>query len=362
MGLWLSLSQTQWPDKIKTSTKAQRVHNYALVKKLTLTNTPASNLASTQIVLNCDSAFVQLMKSQGVFDASRTFGTLARQFDHTIADSEEFQAGRNAWAAFGLQLRSGLRADCNSAVVGYSLLYPYSDNYLDDPAFSPRHKQTFQQRFRSWLAGEPSAVAPSTSREEKVAGCVKLVEQQWNRPDYADVFRSLVAINDAQTASLDQHCPYAVAQLSSILHITAFKGGTSVLADLYITQPTPSLQEQTFAFAFGVALQIVDDLQDCETDLADDQQTIATLTKDKREVVIRLFNMLRMLLQEDNVAEQGMRAMCYTMVLKQVSRVSQQFDQDFLDICESYCPLPMAKMSRLAGMRTLLKMVKEGRL
>ena len=46
-----------------------------------------------------------------------------------------------------------------------------------------------------------------------------------------------------------------------ILDITVFKGGTSVLADLYMDQADPDLNAQLTAFSFGFALQLLDDLQ-----------------------------------------------------------------------------------------------------
>ena len=136
-----------------------------------------------------------------------------------------------------------------------------------------------------------------------------------------------------------------------------------MLADLYVTDVQPSRQAAVFAFCFGFALQVVDDIQDMQTDARDGQQTLLTVASDPRRPIRRLCHLLRLLLPEDgSVAQRGMRAMCYTMVLKQVSRVRHLFDPSFLDQCERFCPIPLDGMARLAGMRTLLKMVREGKL
>ncbi len=55
----------------------------------------------------------------------------ARQFDASLGMSDVVQACRNAWTACGLQPLLGERVEITPAILGYSLLYPYSDNYLD---------------------------------------------------------------------------------------------------------------------------------------------------------------------------------------------------------------------------------------
>ena len=43
-----------------------------------------------------------------------------------------------------------------SSILGYSLLYPYSDNYLDRADISAEEKLRFSERFRDRLRGEGS--------------------------------------------------------------------------------------------------------------------------------------------------------------------------------------------------------------
>jgi hypothetical protein len=171
-----------------------------------------------------------------------------------------------------------------------------------------------------------------------------------------------VAILDAQTLSLEQHVRFEDADEKKIMRITVEKGGTSVLADEFVSHPCPTARSMLFSFAFGFALQIVDDIQDMVTDANDGQQTIMTLASDPRKPIRRLCHFLELILCGDSVIEHGMRQMCYTMVLKQVARVADSFDAEFLTQCESFCPIPMYNMKKLAGMKTLLKMVRENKL
>lgn len=65
-------------------------------------------------------------------------------------------------------------------LLGYSLLYPYSDDVLDDPALPKEEKRAFQCHFRRWLCGceEPG---PLPGAETKVHDQVKLIEAAFDR-------------------------------------------------------------------------------------------------------------------------------------------------------------------------------------
>jgi hypothetical protein len=149
------------------------------------------------------------------------------------------------------------------AVTAYSLLYPYTDNYLDDAAVGSACKRAFNRRLRLWLQGEPAP--PATARERKVYELVRLIEENVPREDAGDLYASLLAIHNAQSRSLRlrrEHCPSD----EEILAVTFEKGGTSVLADAYLAVGKLNPAQVEFAFGWGVFLQLVDDLQD----LADD--------------------------------------------------------------------------------------------
>jgi hypothetical protein len=192
--LWENLPEDQWPERMKKSTEAERKKNYQRVQHLALHLTKEANRESTSIVLNSPIEFVEMMNSQNVFAASRDFGDMAKEFEPNISDQEEFQAGRNAWAAFGLQIlgKEG-KASCIPAVLGYSLLYPFSDNYLDDPKVDKEAKTAFQRRFRQWLLGDANAPEPQSVVERRVHGCVGLVEKSWARKQHPEVFLALVS-------------------------------------------------------------------------------------------------------------------------------------------------------------------------
>src|SRR5688572_5851656 len=74
------------------------------------------------------------LPSRAFSGVSEEFVRLARTFDPTLSGEDIYQAGRNAWTANGLQWLLGLAVQITPSILAYSLLYPYTDNYLDDPA------------------------------------------------------------------------------------------------------------------------------------------------------------------------------------------------------------------------------------
>jgi len=89
----------------------------------------------------------------------------ARRFDAAVSIADILQASRNAWTACGLQLLLGKSMRLTPSIFAYSMLYPYTDNYLDDPAVSPEQKAGFGARFGRRLNGEPCEPAPARLAE-----------------------------------------------------------------------------------------------------------------------------------------------------------------------------------------------------
>src|SRR6202034_3762651 len=96
----------------------------------------------------------------------------ARQFDASLSMADIIQANRNAWTACGLQPLLGERIELTPSILGYSLLYPYTDNYLDGADISVDAKLAFSRRFRRRLRGE--TVAAENDREATLWALVEL--------------------------------------------------------------------------------------------------------------------------------------------------------------------------------------------
>jgi len=196
----------------------------------------------------------------------------ARQFDPSLSMADIIQANRNAWTACGLQPLLGERVGITPSILGYSLLYPYSDNYLDRQDLSAEAKLRFSARFRDRLRGERPVAA--NYREAALWTLVGLIEGQYPRAHYPDVFDCLLAIHRAQEESITQQKTGSLSGGAELLRISCAKGGTSVLADACLAHGRLSEEERRFSFEWGVLLQLGDDLQDLREDM---QRGSATL-------------------------------------------------------------------------------------
>ena len=220
--------------------------------------------------LDFEDRHLDLLLAGGFTETGREFARAARLFDPSMSAGDIFQASRNAWTTNGLQILLGLPAQLTPAIFGYSMLYPCTDNYLDHPGVSKADKHAFNRRFGARLAG--GRLAPAGRHEEQAWALVSLIESQYRRAEHPEVFASLCAIHRAQEKSLDLHRAAATGA-GDVLEIIFEKGGTSVLADAWLAAGTLAPIAVEFAFSWGVALQLGDDLQDVAADARDGIRT-----------------------------------------------------------------------------------------
>lgn len=207
-----------------------------------------------------------------------TLAQWARKYDPTLPMPAIIQACRNAWTACGMQPLLGLHIHITPAIAAYSLLYPYTDNFLDRPDIPSADKLLASRRFGDRLAGRD--LVPLHSLEEALWTMVSLIEDQFPRHSFPDVYTCLLAIHRAQVESLAQltgRSRNAQLQHSSepnLLRLSCAKGGTSVLADACLSRGALTAAESRFAFEWGVLLQLGDDLQDIAEDLDRGSETL----------------------------------------------------------------------------------------
>lgn len=181
------------------------------------------------------------------------------------------QAARNAWTACGLQPLLGAGIKLTPAIQGYSLLYPYSDNYLDEVDIPLETKLQFSRRFRCKLAG--GRLRAADDRERAIWELIGLIETQYPRAQFPHVFECLLAIHGAQEQSIHQLDGHIDSD-DDFLRLSVAKGGTSVLTDACLVNGELSGEESRFAFEWGVLLQLGDDLQDVKDDLRRGSNTL----------------------------------------------------------------------------------------
>jgi hypothetical protein len=221
-----------------------------------------------------DRPFLNFFIEQRYLEVAQEFITRARSEDSELKSEEIFQAMRNVWIMNSLQIFWGLPLEMTPSVYAYSMLYPYTDNFLDNPEVNSEEKIKFNQRLSKVLNGEK--LTTTNFIEEKVFSLVGQIESQYCRDSFPEVFDSLSLIQEAQTESIKQDKDELLAY-DKILPISFFKGGTSVLADAFLVKGNLNIKEMHFAFAYGSFLQLLDDLQDAVVDKKDNHQTLFSI-------------------------------------------------------------------------------------
>ena len=310
--------------------------------------------------------------TDGFMPIGTQFAQWSRRFDPDLTMADTIQACRNAWTVCGIQPLLGDRMQMTKAIIGYSLLYPYSDNYLDSEKISTARKLAFSARFRDRLCG--LHLAPSDPHETAVWAMVRLIEEQFPRQRFPRVYESLLAIHQAQENSMAQLTRSRTATDAELLRLSCAKGGTSVLADACLAHGSLSDEEARFAFDWGVLLQLGDDLQDVEEDL---KHGAATLFTRSAAACLPLDNLVRQLLAFSECAadqidrlphgepafKQLLRMSWQSLILMAVARSHRFFTSSFLADLEPASSFRFgflrARHKRLAGRRGLYRILFE---
>lgn len=232
-----------------------------------------------QSALGFEERHTNAVLEAGFREAITGFAEQARRFDSEISDQDIYQAARNSTSMNLMQILLRLPVEVTPSVFAYSMLYPYTDNYLDDPAISKQVKHGFSERFRRRIAGED--VLPENKREQKILHMIDLIEGEYSREQFPQVYESLLAIQAAQTSSLmlmnRSSSPYEIDVLSTVV----MKGGTSALADGFLVAGDLSPEQARFTYDYGAFTQLMDDLEDVHADLQAGIQTIYSQTAGK---------------------------------------------------------------------------------
>lgn len=217
---------------------------------------------------------LSILSDKGFTKVTREFMRMARRFDPEVKMEDIFQASRNMWIINSLQIMMNEPVKVTPSTFAYSMLYPYTDNYLDNPSVSHTEKISFSNRFGKRLNGE--SVLAANNHEKTIFELVAMIEYDWDRTQYPKVYDGLLAIHNAQTRSI--HLLHKTENIGDdeLLSICIDKGGTSVLADGYLIKGELTNEQEWFCFGFGTFLQFIDDIQDIQEDIDGHLETLFT--------------------------------------------------------------------------------------
>jgi hypothetical protein len=306
-------------------------------------------------VLEADERALDTLLGCGFLEATTEFARMARRFDPAITGEDIYQASRNVWTANFLQLLLGLPVRVTPAIFAYSMLYPYSDNYLDNPAIPEATKLAFHQRFQLRLSGEP--IALRDRHEQIISELVGIIEGQFDRARYPQVFESLLAIHAAQGKSLRQMRRTSADRQIDVLTISFEKGGTSVLTDGYLVAGSLTAEQRECIFGFGVLTQLMDDLEDLPQNLADGFMTIFSQAAGQRSLsattnrTLRLSARILARLEDLGAADQGpfkqlIANSVNLLFIDSTGRAAQLYPGRYLRELEAHSPFRFAVLHK----------------
>ena len=315
-----------------------------------------------KVLLGFSDEQMRLAENEGLTNLAKDFFHQARKFDPEILPEDIFQAGRNIWTAGYLQVLLKLEVKLTPAIFAYSLLYPVTDNYLDDRKRTLAEKIDFDRRFNSWLNGNFDK--PLNHGEEKVQRLIRMIESQYSRVEYPQVYDGLLAIHVAQDASLRLPRLSLIRNKTDALEISFAKGGTSVLADGILDAGELTQPQMEIIFKYGAFAQLMDDQEDIESDLHDRNLTLftqAVITGKVEKMMNRLFAFKREILKSLDYFSSGTADHLIRistkgidlLLIDAVLRTDKFYSRKYLRRLEPYFPV------RFAFMRELRKSIKK---
>lgn len=329
-----------------------------------------------QDIFDFEEAHLEIILSEEFRNVSKDFFYKAREFGPELSPENVYQGLRNVWIMNGLQLMMDIPVEITPSVFAYSMIYPYSDNYLDDINISAKEKQEFSKRFNSRLHGEK--IIPVNHTESQLFKLVGMFEKQYDRIQFSEVYESLYAIQKGQTDSL-QLLKQSGLDDAEIRRICFEKGGASVLADGYLVAGKLNATQEQALFGYGIYLQLLDDIQDIKEDVDAETNTMCSFLKQKNlgEFVNQTIHFGRSALEEMKCFEAEnvdvflnlMNRSIETMIIESVGINEKGYALNYLSEMEKLSPLhfefirnkkSQSKSQRFAMFRKYFEQSKKG--
>jgi hypothetical protein len=283
-----------------------------------------------------------------LYRATEEFSAMAKEFDPGVLNEEIHQALRNLWIINTIQICFGKPVSVLRSGFAYSMIYPYSDNYLDASEVSSGEKKDFCSRLERRLRGERPPC--NNENDARIFRLIGMIESEFCRDRFKDVYESLLAIHHAQSSALRQQRMNDDLSAGDLLRLSVEKGGTSVLADGFIANGILGCADADFLFGFGVSLQLIDDLQDIEEDIANGHTSLLSLEAASAPldgIVNRLLNFIAAILISPGLQKSpdacGIAHMIEksskALIFESIAKNPQLYSQSFVEKIERHSPL-----------------------
>ena len=273
-----------------------------------------------------------------------------RAFDETLTPAQIWQTLRNYFIYAMIVDMQGEKQNAGDPILAYSLLYPYTDTYIDDDQISRQEKERYNRMIALKLK-EESAV-PQNLLEEKTCRLLDMILDTYKDPSKKKIAGTLLQLLEAQNNSIGQQQKGVTEE--QILEISIRKGSTSVLADYLFATTNWTEYEEIFYLKFGFILQLVDDLQDIEEDRKSGSHTLMTEAEKRQKLeqyVNRLlwftWNVIREFNPINPVLKGFVLKYCVEISLLTAAMNQQFFPMKYLKALEPYLPFSVDFLKKM---------------
>lgn len=288
----------------------------------------------------------KLFREDFLLESSELFIKKCRTYDPNMKIEDIGQALRNVWIMNLLQFAFNLSIKCTDSIYSYSMLYPYTDNLMDNTKIKKMEKEKYCERLSLRIKG--FKMEPIDLIEKKIFHMIENIENEFSRKENPKVYESILSIHKAQIESLNQHNKFL--ETDDLIKKSFYKGGTSVLADGYLVKGDLTISEEEFCFNYGALLQLGDDLQDCEVDYKNSHSTIFSQIYKRKNYdnyvnkiinfIISTFNdNLNFEIKENKIIKRIMQRNCIMLVLGSSLINDKCFSSSYIKTIEKYFPL-----------------------
>ncbi|MHB8129841.1 MAG: hypothetical protein ACYDEX_12660 [Mobilitalea sp.] len=232
----------------------------------------------------------------------------------------------------------------NMAGFGYSMLYPFTDNYIDSTKYSAKEKLAYNQIIRDKIEGKE--VHPISIHQRKTCNLLQAIESEYPRDIDSTIYELLLMMLEAQEDSIRQQNKGILLTADERLDISLYKGGISVLIDRFFVKKELTKEDYIFYLGMGFFLQLADDLQDIKEDSMQGHQTIFTIDlhcEQEEMIVNKMLHFIHQIMadyQADNdIFKNFVLTNCYQLIFTSAVGSKEFFSPKYLGQLEKHLPI-----------------------
>lgn len=242
------------------------------------------------------------------------------------------------------------------AAFGYSMLYPFTDNYIDSGKCTLQDKLSYNQIIRDKIKSNP--VQPNSIHQSKTCDLLEAIAAGYTDTAYSFLSRLLLMMLEAQETSIRQQNKELPLTYPDRLDISAYKGGISVLIDRFFVDKEINEEDLLFYLSFGFFLQLADDLQDIGEDSRNGHSTLFTIDLNKEQVentVNQLLHFVHKLINGySQVNDRFMKfilAACYQLIFISAIQSREFFSPKYINKLEEQLPVALLSIESMLDNR-----------